>query len=192
MQPINAWSDGKRGNDTLTLFTRQHKTASKLVYQGRIFNLQVDDVSCANQHVTREMIQHNGGVVIACQPEPDLIVLVKQYRYVLDRDLIELPAGRLEINEEPLAAAKRELREETGYQDGIWRELSKMYPAPGFCDELLHLYHAAGVSLTEKMLDHDEETEVIVMPVAQAWQDILSGKICDAKTIAGLAMIGLK
>ncbi len=118
-----------------------------------------------------------------------MIVLVKQYRYSIDRDLIELPAGRLEKDEIPLEAAKRELREETGYLASQWVDLCKMYSAPGFCDELLHVYRADQVTLGDKAPDHDEETEVIVMPVIEAWQKVLKGQICDAKTIAGLAML---
>jgi len=173
----------------VTLFTRQHRVASKLVYQGQIINLRVDDVSTNNNSVTREVIEHIGGVVIACQPEPSLVVLVKQYRYSIDRDLIELPAGRLDEGENPLSAAKRELKEETGYQAKAWHQLVQMYSAPGFCDELLYLYQAREVTLAEKTPDHDEETEVIVIPVKEAWHKVLNGQICDAKTIAGLAML---
>ena len=92
------------------LFTQEHKIASKLVYQGHICNLRVDEVKKGDHTVTREVIEHNGGVVIACQPEPNLLVLVKQYRYSINRELIELPAGRLEKDELPLEAAKERLK----------------------------------------------------------------------------------
>ena len=171
------------------LFTREDKVASKLIFEGNICNLRVDEVQKGNHMVTREVVEHNGGVVIACQPDSELIVLVKQYRYSVNRELIELPAGRLEKNEIPLSAAKRELAEETGYTANEWANLSKMYSAPGFCDEVLHLYRASEVTLGEKNPDHDEETEVIVISIKDAWQKILTGEICDAKTIAGLAML---
>ncbi len=173
----------------MTLFTRLDKVASKLVYQGKVISLRVDEVTSQYKTVTREIVEHNGGVVIACQPEPDMIVLVKQYRYPIDKDLIELPAGRIDAGEFPLPAAQRELREETGYEAAIWRELLKMYSAPGFCDEVLHVFQATKTNLTAKALDHDEETDVIIIPVREAWQQVLDGKICDAKTIAGLAML---
>lgn len=173
----------------MALFTTEHKIASKLVYQGHIFNLRVDEVEKGEHKAVREVIEHNGGVVIACQPQPGTIVLVKQYRYSINRDLIELPAGRLEKGESPLEAAKRELKEETGYQAIDWTDLAKMYPAPGFCDELLHLYSAKKVTLGDKSTDHDEETEVIVISVEEAWQKVSSGEICDAKTIAGLGLL---
>lgn len=173
----------------MALFTTEHRIASKLVHQGHIFNLRVDEVEKGEYKVVREVIEHNGGVVIACRPQIDSIVLVKQYRYSINRDLIELPAGRLEKGESPLEAAKRELKEETGYEAIEWIDLAKMYPAPGFCDELLHLYIAKDVSFGEKSTDHDEETEVIIMPIKDAWQKVLSGEICDAKTIAGIGLL---
>jgi ADP-ribose pyrophosphatase len=173
----------------MTVFTREHRIASKLVYQGQICNLRVDEAQKGDHTVIREVVEHNGGVVIACQPEPGLIVLVRQYRYSINSDLIELPAGRLEKGELPLEAAKRELREETGYFAGDWVDLCKMYSAPGFCDELLHVYGAQNVTLGDKATDHDEETEVIVIPVKEAWQQIINGQIRDAKTIAGIAML---
>jgi len=173
----------------MVVFTRENRIASKLVYQGQILNLRVDQAKKGDHLVTREVLEHNGGVVIACQPEKDSVVLVKQYRYSINRELLELPAGRLEKGEVPLAAAKRELREETGYSASDWHALSKMYSAPGFCDELLHLYKANGVNLGEKEPDHDEEIEVIVITVKDAWQKVLTGEICDAKTIAGIAML---
>lgn len=171
------------------LFTREHKIASKLVYQGHICNLRVDQAKKGEHIVTREIVEHNGGVVIACQPEPDLIVLVKQYRYSIDRELIELPAGRLEENEIPLDAAKRELKEETGYEAQDWLELCRMYPAPGFCNELLYMYLAKNTILGAKSPDHDEETEVIVISLKDARKKIMTGEICDAKTIAGIGLL---
>lgn len=173
----------------MTLFTRQHIVASDLVYSGEIINLRVDTVTCANKTVTREVVEHNGGVIIACQPEPNQVVLVKQYRYALDKEIIELPAGRLDKGELPLVAAKRELKEETGYEAKNWKQLAAMYSAPGFCDEVLHLFHATQVLLSEKTPDEDEEIEVMVMNVEQAWQMVINGQIADAKTIAGLGML---
>ncbi|MFX6865411.1 NUDIX hydrolase, partial [Acinetobacter baumannii] len=81
----------------------------------------------------------------------------------IDEDLIEFPAGRIEKGEEPLPAAKRELTEETGYVASKWSELSRFYTAPGFCNEMLYMYKATDVVITEKSLDDDEETEVLLM-----------------------------
>ncbi len=173
----------------MTLYTRQGKIGSELIYGGQIINLRVDTVKSDGKTVTREVIEHNGGVIIACQPQPDQVVLVRQYRYALDKEIIELPAGRLNRGEVPLLAAQRELKEETGYHAKSWNQKATMYSAPGFCDELLYFFHATEADLGEKTPDEDEETEVIVSPVKKAWQMVISGDIADAKTIAGLAML---
>lgn len=174
----------------MPLFTRSHTVESKRIYEGHIFNMRVDRLKEPSGHeTTREVVEHNGGVVIACLPEPGKVVLIKQYRYTVDEELIELPAGRIEIAEDPLLAAKRELSEETGYLATEWQELSRMYSAPGFCTEMLYLYQASNVSEVGKNLDEDEETEVVILPIADAWQLVLDGKVRDAKTIAGLGML---
>ena len=174
----------------MTLFTKQHTALSKRIYEGNVLNLRVDELQAEDGNkTTREVVEHNGGVVILCQPQPYEIVLVKQYRYSLDCELIELPAGRVELGELPLACAQRELAEETGYLAENWKELCKMYSAPGFCNELLHMYCATDVRKVERQLDEDEEIDVLVLPMIRAWHLVLTGEIRDAKTIAGLGML---
>ena len=93
----------------MTLFTHKHKVISKKVYEGDIINVRVDELEDDSGNKTRrEVVEHNGGVVIICQPTPSEVVLIRQYRYSLDRELIELPAGRIEPGEKPLATAQRE------------------------------------------------------------------------------------
>ncbi len=172
------------------LFTRENLLASKQIYQGQVLNLRVDQLRGENDtSVTREVVEHNGGVVIICQPAEDKVVLIKQYRYAIDRQIIELPAGRLEQGEGPLIAAKRELTEETGYVADHWQELGKIYSAPGFCNEILYFYQASRVVRVDRHLDEDEEIDVMVVPLAQAWQLALSADINDAKTVAGLTFL---
>ncbi len=173
----------------MALYTRQDTETSKRIYEGAIINLREDSLKNSHGTCTRAVVEHNGGVFIACQPEPDKVILIKQYRYSIDEELIELPAGRIEKGEEPLPCAQRELIEETGYKAEKWQELSRMFTAPGFCDELLYLYLATDITFVGKNLDHDEETEVLILPVKQAWQMVLDGKVRDAKTIAGLGML---
>ena len=173
----------------MTLFTREETVASDLVYKGQIINLRVDKLACEGKSVTREVIEHPGGVIIACQPQPNQVVFVRQYRYAIDCELIELPAGRLDLGESPMIAAQRELKEETGYEGGNWKQITAMYSAPGFCDELLYLFHASKSKLATKTPDEDEEIEVLVLDVKDAWQMVIEGKIIDAKTIAGLAVL---
>lgn len=174
----------------MALFTREHTVESDLIYTGNIINLRVDKLKLSDGKLaTRELVEHNGGVVIACMPKADQVVIIRQYRYSVDEDLLELPAGRIERGEDPLPAAKRELTEETGYRAENWSELSRMYTAPGFCNEMLYMYLATEVEFVGKSLDEDEETEVIELSVADAWKLVHEGKIRDAKTAAGLSML---
>lgn len=171
------------------LFTREHRTATRHIWQGHIIKLRVDDLEVDGHNTTREVIEHNGGVVIAGLTGEGKVLLVKQYRYSLDKELIELPAGRIEAGEDPFPAARRELTEETGYRAEHWRELARMYTAPGFCNELLYVYEATGLSFVGKNLDYDEETEVLELTLAEAWKLVTAGAIEDAKTIAGLGLL---
>lgn len=176
--------------ETMTLFTREHTIESNRVYDGNIFKVRVDKLQAASgQSTIREVVEHNGGVAIVCQPQPDKVILIRQYRYSIDEDLIELPAGRIEKGEQPLPAAQRELTEETGYLAHDWQELIRIYSAPGFCSELLYLYKASNVEIVGKSLDEDEETEVLVLSLKDAWKLVCTGQVRDAKTVAGLGMI---
>jgi ADP-ribose pyrophosphatase len=172
------------------LITHNNISASKQIYQGQIVNLRLDEISVKNnKFVTREVVEHNGGVVVVCQPAKDKVLLIKQYRYAVDCELIELPAGRLEQAEPPLAAAQRELAEETGYLANRWTELGKIYSAPGFCNEILYFYRATEVTEVNRNLDDDEEIDVMVVSLSQAWQLALAAEVNDAKTIAGLTLL---
>lgn len=163
---------------------------SNRIYEGDIINFRVDRVRLSDgKEATRELVEHNGGVVIACMPVADQVVLIKQYRYSVDEELFELPAGRIEIGEPPLSAAQRELTEETGYVARKWEEISQMYTAPGFCNEILYLYRATDVHQVGQSLDEDEHAEVMLMDLKDAWSLVLSGKVRDAKTIAGLGLL---
>lgn len=174
----------------MTLYTHKDTIGTRRVYEGKIFNVRVDECrKSAEQQIFREVVEHPGGVVVAAQPQADLVFLVRQYRYVVDADLLELPAGRLDQGEEPLQAARRELREEIGYSAENWELVAKMYAAPGFCNELLCLYRACGLSWVGISPDEDEEIEPVLLKVEEAWQMVQQGQIVDAKTIAGLALL---
>lgn len=174
----------------MALVTRDNAVDTRRIFDGYIISLRQDTLKLPDDTVvTREIVEHNGGVVIACQPEPDQVILIRQYRYPIDKEIIELPAGRIEVGEDPLVCARRELTEETGYTAKIWEELACFYSAPGFCDEILHLYKAVDLKFEGKRLDIDEETEVLVVSLENAWGLARSGEIRDAKTIAGLALL---
>jgi ADP-ribose pyrophosphatase len=155
----------------VALFTREHTYKTDRIHEGHIINLRVDFLrNPEGKEVVRELVEHNGGVTICCRPDEHSIVLIKQ-------------------GEDLLAAAKRELAEETGYVAKNWREISRVYTAPGFCNEMLYMYEATDVTLTQQSLDDDEEAEVIVMSLTDAWQLVLDGKVRDSKTVAGLGLL---
>jgi len=176
----------------VTLFTLRDRIKTERIHDGHIINLRIDTLQVEDgTTVLREVIEHNGGVVIAAQTAEHELLFVQQYRYSLDQTIIELPAGRIEKGEDPFLAAQRELIEETGFRASQWRTLTSLYSAPGFCDEVLHLYHASDLAFEGKKLDMDEETDVVKLSVDEAWSMVESGAIRDAKTVAGIAFCRL-
>jgi len=177
----------------VALFSIEHLATQKRIFEGKIINLRVDTLAHPHGLTTeREIGEHKGGAVIAALPSAGSIILVKQYRYSVDEELIELPAGRIESGEEPLAAARRELREETGYRAFHWQELARFYSAPGFCTELLHLWQATELEFVGKRLDEDEATDVMVLALDEAWNLVVNGKVRDAKTVAALGLLSTR
>ena len=169
---------------------KEEKISSEKVYKGRILDLAVDKVRLPNgKESVREVVLHNGGVTILAQPDPQKIVLVKQFRYSIGKVFWEVPAGRLNTNEEPLLAAKRELKEETGYIANSWSPLGIVYPLPGYSTEVLYLFKATDLVDDEQELDPDENIEVKVVDLLQAWQMVKDGEIRDAKTIAAISLV---
>ena len=165
-----------------------HVHGTRRVFQGRILGVRVDDVEYPNgNRSTLEVVEHNGGVSIVAMPEPAKIVLVKQFRPAIGRELWEVPAGKLEAGEDPLAAAERELIEETGYRCRELRKLWTFYTAPGFSTELLHLYVAEGLTPGDAQPEADETIDVRVFDVEEAWSMIERDEIPDAKTQVSVA-----
>lgn len=157
------------------------------VYQGKIINLRVDKALLPNgAHVKREVIEHPGGVCVAALTERNELLFVRQFRYPYQEVVLEIPAGKLSPDEDPLACGKRELKEETGAEAAHYEFLGKLYPSPGYCGEIIYMYLAEGLSFGEMNPDEDEFLEVERIPLETAVQQILSGEIVDAKTQAAV------
>lgn len=160
---------------------------SRLVYTGRVLELRVDDVEMDNGVITaREVLHHPGAVAMVPVRDDGRILLVTQYRHAMGRRLLEIPAGTLHPGEDPLLAAGRELQEEVGYRPGRIDYVGNFYVAPGYCDELLHLYICRDLEADALDADDDEDIEVEAMTLDEALAAIGDGRIADAKTIVGL------
>ena len=157
--------------------------SSATLYKGKIVNLRVDDAELPNgETAKREVVEHPGGVCVAALTDRDELLFVRQFRYPYGEVIAELPAGKLSPGEDPLACGKRELREETGAAAERYRSLGRLYPSPGYCDEVIHLYLATGLSFGESCPDDDEFLEVERIPLESAAQLVLDNEIADAKT----------
>ena len=161
---------------------------SKVVYEGKVVTVLKDDVEVADGHKSfREVILHSGGVVIAALKDSDTILLVKQYRYPLKHVNLELPAGKLEIGEDPNEACKRELEEETGYRAKVWKSLGYINTTPGICTEKLYLYLARDLEFVGEHPDEGEILKCCEYNLKDVFDMIQNGEINDAKTIRALS-----
>ncbi len=160
---------------------------SQEIYKGRVFTVSRDDVELSNGYKTiREVVHHNGGVVIAAE-EDGKVLMVRQFRYPAKEILYELPAGKLDKQgEEILDAAKRELEEETGHTAQNWESLGFIWTSPGFCTEKLYLFKASNLSCSHQHLDEGEVLEYVEIDKNEVFQMIKNGKINDSKTICAL------
>ena len=161
--------------------------STKRVYDGKVIVVDYDDVETSNGYKSfREVIRHPGGVVIVAQKDDNTILMVKQYRYPLKNTSIELPAGKLEYNENPDNAAVRELEEETGYVAKSWKLLGYIYTTPGICDEKLYLYLAKDLIYTKPNPDEGEVLQGLEYNIRDVLQMIKNGEINDAKSICAI------
>ena len=156
--------------------------AKRIVYDGKLIDVAIERWG-DNE---REIVEHPGAVAVVAVDRDRRVMLVRQLREAARAELLELPAGTLEEGEEPLATAKRELREETGLTGGTWRELAAFWTTPGFCRERMTLFLAEDVDEGEADPDEDEDVELVRWPVAEIADRL--DQIEDAKTLAGLLL----
>lgn len=161
--------------------------SSKTIYEGRALSLRIDAVRTASgRESTREIVVHSECVAIIPVDDEGNILLVKQYRKAVEKELLEIPAGGIEPGEDPPGAVRRELQEETGFQPGKVTRLGGFYSSPGFCTEYLHLYLATGLTPHRLYAEDTEDISVVRIKPEEIRGLILSGAICDSKSIAGL------
>lgn len=161
---------------------------SKRIYEGRIINLRVDKVTVVSGTSTREIVEHNGGSVIAAVTNDNKIIMVKQFRKPMESPILEVPAGKLDGDEDPADAALRELSEETGYSAGKLEKLTEFYPSVGYTTEVLHIYLATDLKPGACHPDENEVLEVMEMDLEEVYRMVMDGKIHDGKTIAAVMM----
>jgi ADP-ribose pyrophosphatase len=163
--------------------------ASKTIFEGRILKLRVDTVRTADgRQSTREIVEHDDCVGIIPIDAENNVLLVKQYRLAVGRELLETPAGGIDPGESPEAAVVREMREETGLRPRKLERLAGFYLSPGFSSEYMHLFLAEDMEPAPLSAEDTAGIEVVKVPVAQISDIISSGKIEDAKSVAGLLM----
>ena len=163
---------------------REVRTGSEEIFDGVILHVQRDTVKLPNGNETvREVIRHIGAVCVIPVLDNGDVVMERQYRYPLDRVILEIPAGKLDdAGEDRLSAIKRELREETGYTAEEWTDIGDFHPAPAYSDEFITMYMARKLRKGDRHLDEDEFLDLYTIPLKDLVEDVMSGKISDAKT----------
>jgi ADP-ribose pyrophosphatase len=162
------------------------------VFDGKVFDVDRDRVRMPNgREVMVDVVRHPPSVVILPVPEPGQVILVRQFRYAVNRALWELPAGSVDEGETPEAAARRECHEEIGQVPETLVRLAGCYPTPGYCDEEMFFFRASGLADSSEVaaVDEDEDIETRVFELRDAREMVRRGEIVDMKTIVGLALI---
>jgi ADP-ribose pyrophosphatase len=161
--------------------------SSRLIYDGRVVKLRVDTVQTASGRETmRETVEHADCVAVIAIDASNNILLVKQFRESVGKELLEIPAGGIDAGEDAESAVRRELREETGYLPRKVEKLGGFYSSPGYCTEYLHLYLATDLISSPLQAEDTESIQLIRVSLQEIPELIKSGAICDGKSIAGL------
>ncbi len=173
----------------MTDHLNENAIESQLIYDGRIVHLYLETVQLPNgKSAKREIVRHGGAVAIVPFDAQGNVILVRQYRLAARRALLEIPAGTLEKDEDPYDCAIRELQEETGYKPGKLDKIGGIFVAPGYSTEFIHLYMATDLSASKLEQDEDEFLEVVHVPLDETIRLIISGDICDGKSVSGLLL----
>ena len=171
-------------SESENLRLREIRTNSEEIFDGVVLHVQRDTVKLPNgSEAVREVIRHIGAVCVIPVLENGDVVMERQFRYPLDRVILEIPAGKLDAaDEDRFSAIQRELREETGYTADEWTVLGDFHPAPAYSDEYITMYMARKLRRGNRHLDEDEFLDVCTVPLKDLVEDVMAGNISDAKT----------
>ena len=164
------------------------KLSSEMKFDGTLIKVTYDIAEVNGKESWREVVHHPGASAVVAIDEENRIIMEKQFRYALNDYLLEIPAGKLDKGEDPLVCAKRELEEETGIIASEWISLGTIATSPGFCNEVIHLFVAKGLSKGEIHWDEDEYVEVERYTFDELLQRIQEEKIKDSKTLSALLL----
>ena len=167
---------------------RERKLSSEMKFDGKLIKVTYDIADVNGKEAWREVVHHPGASAVVAIDEDNRIIMEKQFRYALNDYLLEIPAGKLDAGEDPLVCAKRELEEETGIIASEWISLGTIATSPGFCNEVIHLYVAKGLSKGEIHWDEDEYVEVERYTFDELLQRIKEEKIKDSKSLSALLL----
>src|SRR6202789_939986 len=167
--------------------------SSKLSYEGPLFRVYTDEILENGRQVSRDVVRHNGSVVILAiddtkSKRDPMVVMERQYRHAAKEYLLEVPAGKMEEGENPLAGAKRELLEETGFRAKRWRKMARYFASPGFLGEWMQVFIAEGLTLGDAEPQYDEQLESEMIPLSKLLGMIEKGKIYDGKTLISVML----
>ncbi len=167
--------------------------SSKLSYDGPLFRVFTDEIRENGRELRREVIRHSGSVVILALDDSKnkrdpLVVMERQYRHAAGKYLLEVPAGKLEEDEDALAGAKRELLEETGFRAKKWRKMVRYFASPGFLGEWMQVFVAESLTAGDAKPEYDEQIDVRMIPLSELLRMIEQGKIQDGKTLISVML----
>ena len=168
---------------------KEKTISSNLIFEGRAVKLRIDTIQMSDgRQTTREIVEHSECIAVVAIDENSNVLLVKQFREAIEKELLEIVAGGIDPGEDVETAVKREMQEETGYLPQKLVRLGGFYSAPGYATEYIHLYLATDLVPSRLIAEDTEGINVVRIPLSQIRKMLTSDKICDAKSIAGLYM----